>query len=107
MKFWNLALCATVASFGLASSALADSAPTVAFNVGIASDYMFRGLDQSAGQPAAFGGIDVTAGKFYVGTWISHVDFEGDNALFDEGNTNNTLAEVDLYGGFRPTLGPV
>ncbi|HWA62399.1 MAG TPA: TorF family putative porin [Caulobacteraceae bacterium] len=102
MKIWKLALAATAATFGLASAALADDKPTVAFNAGITSDYMFRGLDQSAGNVAGFGGIDVTWGKAYVGTWVSHVDFDGD-AL----NGNHTLAEVDVYGGVRPTVGPV
>ena len=112
MQFWKLALCASAASFGLASAAMADDAPapaaaaptgpTIAFNAGITSDYMFRGLDQSAGGVAGFGGADLTWGKVYLGTWVSHVDFSGDLH-----NGNNTLAEVDLYGGVRPTLGPV
>lgn len=102
MKYWKLALCATVASLGMAGSALADDGPTVAFNAGVTSDYLFRGLDQSAGNAAGFGGVDVAFGKVYVGTWVSSVDFDGD-AL----NDNHTLAEVDIYGGVKPTLGPV
>ena len=108
MKFWKLALCASAATFGLGTVALAEDAPaaptgpTIAWNIGITSDYMFRGLDQSAGKVAAFGGADLTWGKVYLGTWVSHVDFSGDLH-----NGNHTLAEVDLYGGVRPTLGPV
>ena len=116
MKFWKLALAASAATFGLATAALADDAPapaaaapaaapsgpTIAWNAGITSDYMFRGLDQSAGNVAGFGGADLTWGKVYLGTWVSHVDFEGDSF-----NGNHTLAEVDVYGGVRPTFGPV
>ncbi|HEX7760892.1 MAG TPA: TorF family putative porin [Caulobacteraceae bacterium] len=110
MKFWKLALCASAATFGLASAALADTAaappaptgPTIAWNAGVTTDYLFRGLDQSAGGVAAFGGADLTYGKVYLGTWVSHVDFSGDYH-----NGNKTLAEVDVYGGVRPTVGPV
>jgi uncharacterized protein (TIGR02001 family) len=109
MKFWKLALCASAATFGLASAALADPAaapaptgPTIAWNMGVTSDYMFRGIDQSAGGVAGFGGADLTWGKVYLGTWVSSVNFEGNSH-----NHNHTLAEVDLYGGVRPTLGPV
>lgn len=102
MKFWKLALCASAATFGLASAAMAEDKPTIAWNAGITSDYLFRGIDQSAGNVAGFGGADLTWGKVYAGTWISHVDFSGDLH-----NGNDTLAEVDVYGGFRPTIGPV
>ncbi|MBS0411696.1 MAG: hypothetical protein JSR86_17400, partial [Proteobacteria bacterium] len=102
MKFWKLALCASAATFGLATAAMADDKPTIAFNAGVTTDYMFRGLDQSAGGVAGFGGADLTWGKVYLGTWVSHVDFDGD-AL----NGNHTLAEVDVYGGVRPTVGPI
>jgi uncharacterized protein (TIGR02001 family) len=101
MKFWKLALCTSVATLGVATAAMADDKPTIAFNAGITSDYMFRGIDQSAGGVAGFGGADVTWGKVYVGTWVSHVDFAGSYG------GNDTLAEVDVYGGVRPQLGPV
>ena len=110
MKLWNLAFCATVAAFGLAGAALADdaaapaapanpNAPVLAFNAGVTSDYLFRGIDQSLG-PAGFAGADLTIGKVYFGTWVSQVDFDG-----NAGNGNHTLAEVDVYGGFKPVIG--
>jgi len=102
MKFWKLALCASAATFGLATTAMAEDKPSIAFNAGVTTDYMFRGLDQSAGGVAGFGGADLTWGKVYLGTWVSHVDFQGNSPF-----TNNTLAEVDLYGGVRPTVGPI
>src|SRR5436305_14339058 len=103
MRHWKLALCAAVASLGLAGAAAAEDTPSVAFNAGITSDYLFRGLDQSL-RAAGFGGADVTFGKVYVGTWVSHVDFDGP-INFRGGN--KTLAEVDVYGGFKPALDPV
>jgi uncharacterized protein (TIGR02001 family) len=100
-------LGATAAAVTLLSgSALADDAPagpTIAFNAAVTTDYLFRGLSQTSGNAAAQGGADVTYGKFYAGTWLSNVDFgatAGDPS-------NKTSIEYDLYGGFRPTLGPV
>lgn len=72
-------------------SAQAQTQPEVAFNIGVVSDYVFRGASQTGEDPAIQGGIDATfAGGFYAGTWASTVDFGDD-----------TDAEVDLYGGYR------
>jgi uncharacterized protein (TIGR02001 family) len=89
-----------VGALGLsAGAAAAQDAPQKAFtlnyNVGVASDYVFRGVSQTDENPQVFGGVDLTAGRFYAGTWASNVDFH-----------DSTDAEVDLYAGFKPTLGP-
>lgn len=78
-----------------AGLAQAQDAPKLSYNVGVASDYVFRGVSQTDENPQVFGGVDLTAGKFYAGTWASNVDFGDD-----------TDAEIDLYAGFKPTLGP-
>lgn len=92
MKVLKLALCAAAASLLTAGAASAQT-PSVAFNVGATSDYVFRGLTQDNNKGDAFGGIDLTDGAFYAGTWTSGVSWAD--------------AEVDLYGGYKPTLGPV
>mgnify|MGYP000458643145 CR=1 FL=1 len=94
MKFLKSALCAAAASAALSGAAMAqdDSAPTFAFNVGATSDYLFRGLTQTAKDPAVFGGVDMTAGLFYAGAWASNVDWG---------------VETDLYAGVKPVVGPV
>lgn len=82
--------------FGIASHADAQTTqPTVAYNVAIGSDYVFRGVSQTEEDPAISGGIDATFGTAYVGTWASNVSFPGDD---------DTNAEIDLYGGFRPQV---
>ncbi len=92
MKFLKLSLCAAVASIGLGGAALAQSAPTFAVNVGITSDYVFRGFSQTHEyDPGVQGGVDATMGLGYAGVWASNVGFG-----------NGTDAEVDLYGGVRP-----
>ena len=100
MKVLKIALCAAAASFAMATSAGAqeDEAAGIdlSWNVGVATDYVFRGFTQTMGDPQVFGGLDVTSGIFYAGVWASNVDF-GDE----------TDAEVDLYAGVTPTLGPI
>ncbi len=87
-------LClATASAMLLASVAGAQDAPSVTFNVGTATDYVFRGVSQTGGDPQGFGGVDVTSGALYLGVWASNVDF-GDG----------TDAEIDLYAGVRPEV---
>ncbi|MGF1648827.1 MAG: TorF family putative porin [Hyphomicrobiaceae bacterium] len=65
-------------------------------NIGATSDYVFRGISQSAEDPALQGGLDVEYGIFYAGLWASTIDFG-----------TGTRAEVDFYAGLKPKLGPV
>lgn len=85
-----LACAAAVAVLLTAGAASAQEAPEVAWNLGVTSDYVFRGYSQTSEDPAIFGGVDVTAGSFYAGAWASNVDFGDD-----------TDAEFDIYGGYR------
>lgn len=77
-----------------AGVAQAQDGPKLSYNLGVASDYVFRGVSQTQENPQVFAGVDLSAGEFYAGTWASSVDF-GDK----------TDAEVDLYAGYKPTLG--
>jgi uncharacterized protein (TIGR02001 family) len=67
-----------------------------AFNVGLTSDYRYRGISQSRLGPAISGGIDYTHNPtgFYVGTWASSIKW-----ISDAGGDGD--AEIDLYGGKR------
>jgi len=84
---------------GVATPLHAQAPPplSVAVNAGVASDYSFRGVDQSDGGVEAFGGLDLSRGQLYVGTWASNVDLKrfGDD---------RASAEIDAYGGWRPSL---
>ena len=84
------ACAAAVAALLTAGAASAQDTPEVAWNLGVTSDYVFRGYSQTSEDPAIFGGVDVTVGSFYAGAWASNVDFGDD-----------TDAEVDIYGGYR------
>jgi uncharacterized protein (TIGR02001 family) len=96
LKLSLVAAAAAALSMAGAAHAQDDGGPTVSFNVGAASDYVFRGASQTDEDPQVFGGVDLTMGRFYAGTWASNVDF-----------SDSTDAEIDVYAGFKPTLGPV
>ena len=96
MKSFKLAAFAATAALALGTAAQAQDKPEFSFNVGAASDYVFRGFSQTDSGPQVYGGADMSIGIFYAGTWLSNVDF-GDS----------TDMEYDLYAGFKPTVGPV
>lgn len=89
------ALCA-----GVTGLAHAD----VSTNIGVTSNYMWRGVSQTNDAPAIQGGIDYWhPSGFYLGTWTSNVDFAdpaGSPAARSE-------YEVDFYGGYAGEAGPV
>lgn len=68
-------------------------AAEVTANVGLTSDYLFRGISQSGTEAAIQGGFDVDFGNgFYAGTWGSSVDFA------------NSL-ELDYFVGYQTDIG--
>ena len=94
----------------------ADAAPapdlTVAYNVGLYSQYIFRGLTQTDRKPALQGGVDLThSSGFYLGAWGSNISWLRDKYGVGQANEAETVykdggnLEVDLYGGFRTELG--
>jgi uncharacterized protein (TIGR02001 family) len=92
------ALAAAAALPGLAS-AQATSPHSVSGNMGIFSDYRFRGISQTFVQPAIQGGIDYShSSGFYLGNWNSNVS---GNSFVD-----GTI-EMDIYGGYKFGAGPV
>lgn len=82
----------------------AETSPhTLTGNVSLTSDYVFRGISQTGGDAAVQGGLDYThASGVYLGTWGSNVGWIEDYQGYNSGNI-----EIDLYGGYRGTAGPV
>lgn len=92
------ALAAAIALPGLAS-AQGSSPHSVSGNMGIFSDYRFRGISQTFLKPALQGGIDYEhASGFYLGNWNSNVS----GLVYTDGSI-----EMDFYGGYRFDAGPV
>ena len=59
-------------------------------NAGVTNSYLWRGLEQTNGQPAVSGGIDFESNSgFYLGTWVSNADWAA-----------GMTYELDLYGGY-------
>ena len=70
-----------------------ESSISVAGNVAIVSDYRFRGVSLSAGDPAIQGGVTVSHDSgFYIGAWGSSID--------DGGLETYGEMELDLFGGW-------
>jgi uncharacterized protein (TIGR02001 family) len=75
-----------------------DTASDYSFsaNIGLYSDYIFRGYTQTQGQPALQGGFDMEhKSGFYGGTWASNVDWTTAG-----GYMNDNSIEIDLYAGY-------
>lgn len=70
---------------------------TITANVGLFSDYRFRGISQTGKKPAVQGGFDLThQSGLYVGTWASNISW-----LSDSNPQISAPLEWDLYGGYR------
>jgi uncharacterized protein (TIGR02001 family) len=103
MKLKLAVLVSTLAASGalLAQTKAPEPDYTASVNVGGVTDYRYRGISQSRLKPAIQGGADFAhKSGFYVGTWASSIKW-----VKDAGGDAN--AEVDLYGGYKFTAGPV
>ena len=94
-----LAALATIAAAGAAH---AGDGPFTA-NVGLVSDYAYRGWSQTDERPALQGGFDYAHDSgLYAGVWGSNVSWLSDS----NPNVHNSL-ELDLYGGYKGTAGAI
>ena len=91
------------------SAAFAQTAPaapesTIAYNIGVVSQYRYRGLAQTRGLPAVQGGLDYShASGAYVGVWASTIQWIKDASTTSSGNVVNVdgKSEIDIYGGYK------
>ena len=86
---------------GAVLAAHAESDITLSGNAAFLTQYIDRGITNSAENPALQAEFDLTYKEiFYVGIWGSSVDFGG-------GPNGQDLAslEIDYYAGITPTLG--
>ena len=70
-------------------------------NIGLATEYVFRGVSQTQEGPAVQGGFDATCGMFYAGVWASNLDWGA-----NEGS-NIANIEMDWYGGIKFNTGRI
>lgn len=91
---------ALVAPGVVLAQAAATSPHTFTANVGVVSDYLFRGISQTKGAPAIQGGFDYShSSGLYAGTWLSSISWVGDT----QGGSYPT--EIDLYAGLKNAIG--
>jgi uncharacterized protein (TIGR02001 family) len=105
MNFKSLVLStAMLASFAaMAETATAEPEDTLAYNVGVVSEYRYRGIAQGGMKPALQGGVDYTdKSGLYVGTWASSITWIKDSATAPA--TAKGPVELDIYGGYKGNL---
>ena len=100
-----------VAVLGSGAVQAQQSPHTFSANIGLFSQYIFRGLQQTNGDPAIQGGLDYShSSGFYLGTWATNISWLKENATQANGAVlglyDNAKAEVDFYGGFKWVLTP-
>ena len=105
MNIKSKILLALLATSSAAFAQTAPAAPEVTYNVGVFSEYRYRGIGQTKGDPALQGGIDyANANGFYLGAWASTIKWIKDAAL-ESGNATAKQAkgpiELDVYGGYK------
>jgi uncharacterized protein (TIGR02001 family) len=72
---------------------------TISANVGLFSQYIFRGVSYSRERPAIQGGIDlVHPSGFYAGAWSTSLSGVA---------ISNASSEIDFYGGYATAIGPL
>jgi hypothetical protein len=73
----------------------------IAFGAALMNDYVFRGITQSNHKPSVAGYVE---GRYnFSDSLQAYVGTAGESISFP----NRAAAEIDVYGGIRPTWGPL
>ncbi len=104
MKLKSKLLLAVLATSSAAFAQTAPAAPetTISYNVGVVSEYRYRGQAQTKGDPALQGGVDyANANGFYLGAWGSTIKWIKDSGTTTAGQSTKGPFELDIYGGYK------
>ena len=120
-----LAACLGAALPAIAQTVEPNPVPehSLSGNVGVVSQYVFRGLSQTNGKPAIQGGPDYRhASGLYAGTWLSNISWFTDQnagvknapvslaspgsvgAPYSIGASSAATLEWDFYAGYKNTF---
>ncbi|WP_050469536.1 TorF family putative porin [Herbaspirillum chlorophenolicum] len=79
----------------------ADASPLhLSGNLGVVSQYVFRGTTQTNEKPALQGGFDLTHDNgLYAGIWMSNISW-----ISDTNPAASASLEADLYAGWKPAV---
>jgi Bacterial protein of unknown function (Gcw_chp) len=81
--------------------AAAPSPWDIAFGGGLMTDYVWRGVTQSGHNPSVTAFFEP---RYNINSnWQLYAGVSGESIRF----ANNAAAEIDFYGGVRPTFGPL
>lgn len=98
----SLVLASLLPAVAAAQAPAAAPEPDWTFtgNVGLYSQYVFRGVSQTNEKPALQGGFDLGhKSGFYAGTWASNISW-----ISDAEPRASASLEWDLYGGYKGSL---
>lgn len=126
MQKFIVAACALALALPFVAHSEEATAPpehSLTGNVGVVSQYVFRGLSQTNGKPAVQGGFDyVHSSGVYLGSWLSNISWFTDQnagvknapvslaspssagAPYTVGASNDASLEWDFYGGFKQSF---
>lgn len=97
LKIAALLATVLVTSTTMAQTKAPEPDYTLGYNVGVVSDYRFRGMTQTNFGGALQGGVDFAhKSGLYVGTWASNVSWI---KQFNGATAGDW--ELDIYGGFK------
>lgn len=98
-------LLAMMATLPLAGAVHAEEASPFTANVGIVSDYAYRGWSQTDEKIALQGGFDYAhPSGLYAGVWGSSVSWLND---IETSKSPNNSVEIDFYAGYKGSAGPI
>jgi len=98
----TLVLASSAAVAQTAAPAAPEPASTLSFNVGMVTDYRYRGISQSSRNPAVQIGVDYAhKSGFYIGAWHSTIQWIADNSTVATRTTIKGAGELDIYGGYK------
>lgn len=101
MNLKSKIVLALLATSSAAFAQTAPVAPEVTYNVGVVSQYRYRGLAQTKGDAALQGGVDyANANGFYLGAWGSTIKWIKDAGTVGETQVKGPV-ELDIYGGYK------
>lgn len=96
-KLHKIIAASLLASAATAGSSVVLAESPLTANVGVASNYIWRGMTQTDDASAVSGGIDYANDSgFYIGTWVSNATWMATDGY-----------EQDIYAGYGFNAGPV
>lgn len=99
MKSIKLSIVAALLATTSVVSNVSANELEVSANVALTSNYIWRGMTQTANSPAVQGGVDLGYKGAYIGVWGSSIDFGNGSA-----GGSTASSEFDIYVGYASEI---